>query len=109
MTRFELPDAELHHTVEEVIGLYDQAQSSVFKLMASVSDLAPASPSKCVKQAAHDYTGFCAQIPPRSELPPSPSRIQRKNGRGCFGWSSSPATRSCWQERHRGRIVSEKE
>lgn len=37
MTRFELPDAELHHTVEEVIGLYDQAQSSVFKLMASVS------------------------------------------------------------------------
>ena len=37
MTRFELPDIELLQTVKEVIQLYDQAQSSVFKLMASDS------------------------------------------------------------------------
>lgn len=37
MTRFELPDAELLSTVKEVISLYNQAQTSVFKLMASVS------------------------------------------------------------------------
>lgn len=37
MTRFELPDVELLHTVKEVIQLYDQAQNSVFKLMASDS------------------------------------------------------------------------
>lgn len=37
MTRFELPDIELLQTVKEVIQLYDQAQNSVFKLMASDS------------------------------------------------------------------------
>ncbi|KAL9057011.1 MAG: hypothetical protein Q9162_002559 [Coniocarpon cinnabarinum] len=37
MTRFELPDIELLQTVKEVIQLYDQAQTSVFKLMASDS------------------------------------------------------------------------
>lgn len=37
MTKFELPDVELLHTVKEVIQLYDQAQNSVFKLMASDS------------------------------------------------------------------------
>lgn len=37
MTRFELPDDELLQTVREVIQLYDQAQNSVFKLMASDS------------------------------------------------------------------------
>ncbi|KAI9657555.1 MAG: hypothetical protein M1831_004171 [Alyxoria varia] len=37
MTRFELPDTELTPTVREVINLYDQAQNSVFKLMASDS------------------------------------------------------------------------
>jgi len=37
MTRFELPDTALLTTVKEVIALYNQAQSSVFKLMASVS------------------------------------------------------------------------
>jgi len=36
MTRFELPDTALLTTVKEVIALYNQAQSSVFKLMASV-------------------------------------------------------------------------
>lgn len=39
MTRFELPDTALLTTVKEVIALYNQAQSSVFKLMASVSRL----------------------------------------------------------------------
>ena len=37
MTRFELPDIELLQTVKEVIRLYDEAQNSVFKLMASDS------------------------------------------------------------------------
>ena len=37
MTRFELPDIELLQTVKDVIQLYDQAQNSVFKLMASDS------------------------------------------------------------------------
>lgn len=37
MTKFELPDGELLQTVREVIQLYDQAQNSVFKLMASDS------------------------------------------------------------------------
>ncbi|KAI9715927.1 MAG: hypothetical protein M1828_000554 [Chrysothrix sp. TS-e1954] len=37
MTRFELPDEQLFQTVKEVIQLYDQAQNSVFKLMASDS------------------------------------------------------------------------
>lgn len=36
MTRFELPDTELLTTANDIVQLYDQAQQSVFKLMASV-------------------------------------------------------------------------
>lgn len=39
MTRFELPDTELLSTANDIVQLYDQAQSSVFKLMASVSKI----------------------------------------------------------------------
>jgi len=36
MTKFELPDDQLLSTVSEVVDLYDQAQDSVYKLMAAV-------------------------------------------------------------------------
>lgn len=39
MTRFELPDTELLTTANDIVQLYDQAQGSVFKLMASVRSI----------------------------------------------------------------------
>jgi hypothetical protein len=37
MTRYELPDSQLLETANHIIELYDQAQTSVFKLMSSDS------------------------------------------------------------------------
>lgn len=37
MTRFELPDSQLLATANDIVQLYDQAQTSVFKLMSSDS------------------------------------------------------------------------
>ena len=37
MTRFELPDTQLLATANDIVQLYDQAQTSVFKLMSADS------------------------------------------------------------------------
>lgn len=37
MTRYELPDSQLLETANHIIELYDQAQTSCFKLMSSDS------------------------------------------------------------------------
>jgi len=37
MTRFELPDNQLLTTADDIVKLYDQAQTSVFKLMSADS------------------------------------------------------------------------
>jgi len=37
MTRFELPDNQLLATANDIVQLYDQAQTSVFKLMSADS------------------------------------------------------------------------
>ena len=37
MTRFELPDSQLLATANDIVQLFDQAQTSVFKLMSADS------------------------------------------------------------------------
>ena len=76
MTRFELPDTELTPTVREVINLYDQAQNSVFKLMASVS---PSRITRKCRISTNDPPGFCTQVLAGSQLPSSPHGVQRKD------------------------------
>lgn len=62
MTKAVAQDTEMYESLDEVALLFDQARTSVFKLMASVSF--------AVLSCGHvlTATGFCAQVLERPEI-----------------------------------------
>lgn len=66
MTRSIGEDEEMIVSLDEVAGLFDQAQNSVFKLMASVSFIMYC--ASIPRFANRFYAGFCAQVLPRAQV-----------------------------------------
>lgn len=69
MTRAIGDDEQMIESLDEVAVLFDQAQSSVFKLMASVS---PARRANMIKVLT--CVGFCSQVFSRAEIRGHPTR-----------------------------------
>jgi hypothetical protein len=68
MIRTNNDEESMRGSLDEVVDLFEQAQSDVFKLMASVS--LTESPDVFLANLA----GFCTQIPSRAQACGRPSR-----------------------------------
>ena len=66
MTKAVGDDESMYKSLQEVVHLFELAQTSVFKLMSSVSSSSPYSPNKQLFAFRTDFVskGLCSEIPP---------------------------------------------